>query len=169
MRLDGAPRAATPAQALAAGGGGVCGLVSSRRGPIYLAHRNGRVERYTPAGRLEWATVAAGGGGVAAADAAAAAQLAPLPAGQSLTSLAAVGDRVWVGTLTGALCVLCADTGRALRVWHAHRAAIIALSPCVDRVYSLAADGSLSCWCRWRPSSTSIRWCCCRCSSSLRA
>uniref|UniRef100_A0A1D2A7E2 EH domain-containing protein n=2 Tax=Auxenochlorella protothecoides TaxID=3075 RepID=A0A1D2A7E2_AUXPR len=123
----------TSAAAAAAGDlrlGVVAGLAASPLGGLLLAFKHGTVERYSAAGRREWSVDSSAAPG----------------AGGGVQALACAGAGVWVGTLAGALCLLCADDGRPLRGWRAHRAAVMALAAGPGRIYSLAASGEIVAW-----------------------
>lgn len=75
-------------------------------------------------------------------------------------TIAAVGQRVWVGTGSGRLYIFDAEDGRLLRDFGAAVAGVIGIAPAGSRCYTLAADGSMRGWASRLPSSVdTYAWC----------
>lgn len=74
--------------------------------------------------------------------------------GVRVSSLAAVGTRMWVGLHDGRVSVLDAAPGLSpapLTTWAAHDMCVISLALAGTRVFSLGADGSIKAWAATSP------------------
>ncbi|KAK9799381.1 hypothetical protein WJX73_007250 [Symbiochloris irregularis] len=104
--------------------GSIALVAAGVEGEVWVSYKRGRLEKYTAFGKL-----------VARKD---------LP--RALTSFAAVGGRVWVGSSDGSVKVI-GQGGQGSPVrWQAHSVAVVAMAQCGSRVYTLALDGSLKGW-----------------------
>lgn len=105
-------------------GGDIFALVASLGdNQIWVGYRQGTIERYTAAGKLQFARQFGG----------------------KIHTMAPVGRKVWVGFTNGMLSVLGPD-GTGLKAFSGHKAGILAIAPAGKKTFTLAADGSISGW-----------------------
>ncbi len=105
-------------------GGDIVALVASlENNQIWVGYRRGFIERYTAAGKLQFARQFGG----------------------KIHTMAPVGRKLWVGFTNGMLSVLGPD-GTGLKAFLAHKAGIVAIAPAGVKTYTLAADGSINGW-----------------------
>jgi len=111
-------------QQTALSGGDIVALVASLGdNQIWVGYRQGSIERYTAAGKLQFARQFGG----------------------KIHTMASVGRKVWVGFTNGMLSVLGPD-GTGLKAFLGHKAGIIAIAPAGKKTFTLAADGSINGW-----------------------
>ncbi len=105
-------------------GGDIVALVASvDNNQIWVGYRYGSIERYTAAGKLQFARKFGG----------------------KIHTMAPVGRKLWVGFTNGMLSVLGSD-GTGLKAFLGHKAGIVAIAPAGTKTFTLAADGSIHGW-----------------------
>ncbi|KAL4534362.1 hypothetical protein Ndes2437B_g03641 [Nannochloris sp. 'desiccata'] len=105
-------------------GGDIVSLVASLdNNQIWVGYRQGFIERYTAAGKLQFARKFGG----------------------KIHTMAPVGRKLWVGFTNGMLSVLGPD-GTGLKAFLGHKAGIVAIAPAGKKTFTLAADGSINGW-----------------------
>lgn len=111
--------------------GTIQSIVATLDNKVWVVYKRGRIEQYSSAGQL----------------------LGVKDLGNKIQVAAAVGRRVWVAFTNGWLSILGPD-GSGLKSFYAHQLGVIALAQAGSRVYTLAADGSLTGWSAALPGSS---------------
>ncbi|KAL4853623.1 Type II inositol polyphosphate 5-phosphatase 15 [Chlorella vulgaris] len=107
----------------AASVGDIVAVVTPPSGGVWVAHKGGMMDRYSAAGQRQGSD----------------------DCGPSITAVACVGQRVWVGFADGMISVR-DSRGATLRVFQAHAVGVLAITQAGTRTFTLAADGSIKGW-----------------------
>lgn len=97
-------------------------MASMADNTIWVAYKNGYVERYTYSGRFT----------------------TRLSVESNITTIKCVGERLWIGQVDGSIGVISHDA-KELKKWLAHEEAVCAIAPMGPLVFTLSTDGSIKC------------------------
>jgi len=155
--------------------GNIQGIEASRDNCMWVAYRNGHIEKYSNTGKLvSWTSISpsrygnnsiagAGGAGVGGSFIGGGVTGTGGTIGKNIQTIVAVGERLWVGTADGRLLIYAIGTSSAatttttittssstalllLKAFSAHPATILSMTTTNSRVYTLAADGGIKGW-----------------------